>query len=655
MPCVSPRAQRNIRRGAVIAAALWLAASQTHAQRADENAVKSADDAFGTSVGNERIGLYSDFDARGFSPVAAGNIRLEGLYIDNPVGFTSRLVQGSTLRVGIAAQGYPFPAPTGISDYSLRRVGARDVVTLISTLGPFSTAALSIDTQQRVSEAFGFAGGVAYRRDDSLPGSAYDIYATGGVAHWRPTDRWLLQPFYARFDIHGFRPAPLVFTDGTRPPPASPARNMTPEWATGRTRRPIYGAVATFDATEAWTIKAGLFRVQNSADSSHSILLRDVALDGSANAFVAASRDQTFASDSGELRSTWTLAEGPRRHQAHAAVRFRATDRTYGGGAFAALGPIGLYEDASQLPAPAFNFGPLTYDEVRQMTVGLAYQGVWADRGEVRLGVQRADYRKTVRPPGRAEIISSDQPWLYDAALAVRLSSRLAVYAGYTVGLEESPVAPDNAVNRTEAPPALRTSQTDAGLRYALTPAVTVVAGVFEVRKPYFNVDPELVYRELGEVSHRGVELSLAGRPIAGLTVVAGAVLLEGEVAGEAVELGVIGPRPVGLTERRLLLNLDYQPPAHPAFSVDLGLSSTGDRAASGALQPALGGEQLILGGRTTVDLGGRWRFKAGRTRGVLRLQIQNLTDNTDWDVGSSGAFFVTSPRRAMATVTADF
>ncbi|MDZ4373466.1 MAG: TonB-dependent receptor, partial [Phenylobacterium sp.] len=94
--------------------------SAAYAQRADENAVKAAEDAFGTSVGAERIGLYSDSDARGFSPIAAGNIRIEGLYIDNPVGFTSRLAAGSTLRVGIAAQGYPFPAPTGLADYALR-------------------------------------------------------------------------------------------------------------------------------------------------------------------------------------------------------------------------------------------------------------------------------------------------------------------------------------------------------------------------------------------------------------------------------------------------------------------------------------------------------------------------------------------------------
>jgi iron complex outermembrane receptor protein len=184
---------------------------------------------------------------------------------------------------------------------------------------------------------------------------------------------------------------------------------------------------------------------------------------------------------------------------------------------------------------------------------------------------------------------------------------------------------------------------------------MTLVAGVFDVQKPYFNLDPARVYRELGEVRHRGVELSLAGKPVEGLSVVAGAVLLDGEVTGELVELGRIGSRPVGLTERRILMNLDYQLPWTPNLSVDLAMQSTGDRAASGAPQPTLGGEQLILPGRTTLDLGARWRFQLPYARAVARLQVQNVTDNRDYDVGSNGAFNITAPRRVSLSVTADF
>jgi iron complex outermembrane receptor protein len=338
----------------------------------------------------------------------------------------------------------------------------------------------------------------------------------------------------------------------------------------------------------------------------------------------------------------------------HLSVRGRAADRVYGGSVLAQLGPGNLYEDASNLPEPVFAFGPKSQDEVRQTTLGVAYSGAWAERGELRLGLQKVDYQKTTLAPGRPEVVSTDDPWLYDAAVAARITSRLSAYAGYTVGLEESPVAPANAVNRNEAPPALRTSQMDTGIRYRLPAGMTLVAGVFDVQKPYFNLDPARVYRELGEVRHRGVELSLAGSPIEGMSVVAGTVLLDGEVSGELVELGRIGPRPVGLTERRILMNLDYQLPWNPGLSVDLAMQSTGDRAASSAPQAALGGEQLIQPGRTTLDLGGRWRFKVRDARAVARLQVQNVTDNRDWDVTSNGAFIVTAPRRMFLSVTAD-
>ena len=108
-----------------------------HAQRADDNAVKSADDAFGTSVGNENIGLYQPFEVRGFSAVDAGNVRLDGLYFDRQTEPITLLVPSSTMRVGISAQGYLLPAPTGIVDYQLARAGDQARVSPVVGYGPF--------------------------------------------------------------------------------------------------------------------------------------------------------------------------------------------------------------------------------------------------------------------------------------------------------------------------------------------------------------------------------------------------------------------------------------------------------------------------------------------------------------------------------------
>jgi iron complex outermembrane receptor protein len=96
------------------------------------NAIVQAQDAFGITVGDEEIGLYSAGDARGFSPKDAGNLVIEGLYYDQQTYEpTARIIEGSVLRVGLSAQSYPLAAPTGIVDYQLRRPG-RERITSIS-------------------------------------------------------------------------------------------------------------------------------------------------------------------------------------------------------------------------------------------------------------------------------------------------------------------------------------------------------------------------------------------------------------------------------------------------------------------------------------------------------------------------------------------
>src|SRR5262245_5962342 len=92
-------------------------ATVTHGQdRANQNVVTEAEDAFGLNVGRESIGIYNSQDVRGFSPIAAGNVRIDGLYFDpvaqfsNPAGIPSTLLDSVSIKVGLSAQGYPFAA-----------------------------------------------------------------------------------------------------------------------------------------------------------------------------------------------------------------------------------------------------------------------------------------------------------------------------------------------------------------------------------------------------------------------------------------------------------------------------------------------------------------------------------------------------------------
>jgi iron complex outermembrane recepter protein len=88
-------------------------------------------------------------------------------------------------------------------------------------------------------------------------------------------------------------------------------------------------------------------------------------------------------------------------------------------------------------------------------------------------------------------------PLLYNASLNVILGQNLALYTSYTRGLEESGSAPSSAVNRGEAMPASLTEQVDGGLRYAITPRLNLIAGVFQVERPYFNLNSSMFLAHL--------------------------------------------------------------------------------------------------------------------------------------------------------------
>ncbi|QYU68723.1 TonB-dependent receptor [Leptolyngbya sp. 15MV] len=613
----------------------------------------AAADAFGTSVGNEQIGLYNAVDVRGFSPITAGNIRIEGLAVTEHGGFTQRIVSGSTIRVGLTAQGYPFTAPTGIADYFLRNSGNEAVLSPVVSVGPFGTKALEVDAQLPIARDWlSMAAGLSYRYGENFPGEDSTNVQAGGVLRWRPAAGIEIKSFYGRMDLKN-RVIPSVFVAGPYLPPEIERRNFGQEWVQSESERKHFGGVGSAQLSDNWTVRAGLFRWELHQELGLTELYRNVQRDGSAQRSVVAQKDQTAASTSGELRSSYSVDEGTRRHTLHLAARGRDTVRSYGGSTVRDLGPgeIGRRMD---MPEPDFDFGPLSRDDVQQITGGVGYELRWLDVGEFSLGIQKTDYKKSTLIPSRPTLTTKDSPWLYNGTLAVHLTDKLVAYAGYTRGLEESGVAPANAVNRNEAPPALQTSQRDAGLRYAILPRLNLVAGVFDVRKPYFNIDPDRVYRELGIVRHRGIELSLAGQPVKGLSVVAGAVLLDAEVSGEAVDLGIIGPKPVGTTSSFMRANLDYRLPSFEAVSVNLGITSQAGEVASVLQYAEFGGEQLMTEPHTLFDIGARYRFQAAGTPATFRVQVTNLFDSYRWKVGSNSSFRFIDTRRFLFTLAAD-
>jgi iron complex outermembrane receptor protein len=620
------------------------------AQRTQENVVTGASDAFGSAVGTEKIGLYATDDIRGFNPIEAGNARIEGLYFDQQERPSNRLIEGSTMRVGITAQGFPFPAPTGIVDYRLKSTEAEPGLALEierAAYGGFSASAeanIPLDHDRLVLLAT-----AALRRTVQPQGGHMNTRAYAALLRWHPYARAEVTAVFGGFGQFDEDPVLGFFPAGDAlPPQVTRGVFLGQEWDRKSSYTQLGGLIAKLPFGN-WRVDAGVFRSVKVTGSTFSDLIRGVRPDGSvASRTIIADADNVDESISGEVRMSRAFRTGPVVHTLIASARGRAKDRNFGGQASLALGASTIL--APDIRArPTYALGPSDHDRVRQTTLGIGYGLNWPGHGALNMSVSRADYRKTVdfAAPASPDLSVSSTPIVYNFSGSVVLTRRITLFGGYVKGLEESLIAPDIATNRNEAPPAIITEQAEAGVRVAVAPRLTLVAGVFTVKKPYFGLDPALRFGQLGTVDNRGVELSLAGTLLPGLTIVAGTVLLDPRISGDAVASGRIGPRPVGSVRRRSVLNLDWKPAGQTRWSFDYAIESLSSRIGNTS-------NRLVAPARATLALGTRYRTTIGGAAALFRVQVTNVFDEYGWLVSNSGGFTYSPGRTFIAQLAMD-
>src|SRR5688572_22546491 len=177
------------RRSAMVVCALccMLHLVVTSAQRTDENAVTAAEDAFGVTIGRETLGLYTTSSVRGFSPTAAGNARIGGLYFDQVWALNSRLRRTTTIRVGPSAQSYPFPAPTGIVDHSLKIPDTEPSLSLLLSTDEWGGWSVEADAVAPLAaDRLTFGVGAGLFEDEYYDGSDASYRNAGASIRWTP-------------------------------------------------------------------------------------------------------------------------------------------------------------------------------------------------------------------------------------------------------------------------------------------------------------------------------------------------------------------------------------------------------------------------------------------------------------------------------------
>lgn len=582
---------------------------------------------------------------RGFSPIYAGNVRIEGIFIDRQADLNPRLVDGNRVRVGPSAATYPFPAPSGIVDYRLRTPGREAAISALAQANSFGGAMIELDAALPLGSTLSLGLGVSQSHSEYASGNNADIGHLAAIAHWRPTAQSEAKAFWSRTRIVDEDIFPIVFGDGQSTPDRIERRRFLGQhWADVETERFNYGLLGR-TRIAGFAVRGGIFRSVNTVTEGHNIFLQAAPRGTLAGRSVSAYPGREAASTSAELGVAREFGTGAVVHRVQLIARGRMQDRCYGGAQRLAL-PAAPFGEPLYVGRPTFAFASQTDDEVRQWSLGLGYQIEHATLGQISAGLQRVDYRKAVTTPDGPRSVSRDRPWLFNVAAVLNLTRRIALYGSYTRGLEESDVAPEIALNRDEAPPALRTRQIDAGVRTAIG-LVTLIAGAFQIERPSYGVDGAGIFRQLGTVRHRGLELSATGALAPGLKVVAGGTLLRARISGDEVAAGAIGRRPVDVPSRKLIASLDWRPPGSPT-SIDLAIEHIGPNVGDSL-------NRVRVRPITTLDLGVRHRFRLGSSNALFRLQATNLLNQYGWEVAGNNAFIYIQSRQLIARFSMDF
>jgi len=612
---------------------------------AQDNAVRSAADAFGERVGIEQLGLYNEGQVRGFDLQSGGAYRINDAYFVRASPLNDPVLAGVGVRVGVNAARLPYPAPSGVVNYRLREPSATNQLNIGVGLREYATQTVEANgswraDDDRVSLTAGLVVRPYARWAGGNHGEGLDFGVVGRI---KLTETQRLTAFATIYERDYNGDYSFRMLDPALPPNPRQLYNYNPDGARVNARNANLGLLYAGEIG-GWTVDASAFRsIYDLTRADFTVL--SLRADGTGSAALNLTPARTNISDAGELRLSRVFTQGEISHLVSGSLRARRSTVDLASVQSVPIGPVTLRGPTPDAP-PLVWSGTRGKDLTEQITASLGYGLVWADRLQLRLGVHRTRYEKTVDTLAGVTTKGEDQATLYNASVIWSLTPRTSLFASWVTGLEETGVAPLSATNGNEVLPPVESEQRDIGIRQALGENLTLIAAAFEVSRPTMAFRADGSFGLVGEVAHRGVEASLTGRIGERTSIVLGAVGFEAEVTGDLVDAGVIGSAPPGIST--FLANASIERQLSERWSVDAQLNRNGERWADSRntfKTPAV----------TTLNLGLRRRFEIGGRPVVLRMVAANVTNERGYWANPSLLFSGVGPRTVRASVTVTF
>lgn len=602
-------------------------------------------------------GILDAFTIRGF-PYSNGNfgeIAFDGVYgiASNyrvATGYVERIeiIKGpTTLLYGMSPGG----SIGGAINIVPKRAADNDVTEIGADYGSVSQLGTSIDVSRRFGSdrAFGVRFNGGYRAGDTGLDNQHRNAGSGALAlDYRGNG------LKASLDVIGQHeaisaPFRLVHIVPGISVPAAPDghRNISQSWESSRINDGSVLARVSYDVNERLQLFAHVGGGRTRVARVFAITPTLINEAGDVSVFDTNYRFEV-ARSSAEAGGRWNFGTGPLTHRMALSLSgYR--DQLNRGLVNSSITSITNLYDPLPLPfqaipdpasVPKVSSTYLTglslvdtvamLDEALQVTAGFRYQRIRSDNFDSDGAAVTGHYDK-----------GAVSPLL---GIVIRPTPSVSFYANRIDGLSKGDTAPTNATNAGEVLAPYRSTQYEAGVRFARQDfyasfsafQLSKVSGVMS--GAYFGAD--------GEQLNRGLELAIRDEILPGLRLNASAMWLDAKISGSP---NLSGKTPIGVPSWQANLGAEVDVPRISGLTFTSYLTYNGPQYVDAV-------NTQSVPSWTRLDLGMRYRIDRGQYPTTFRLAIRNVMNRRGWAaVDAYGGLAQADPRTILASISIGF
>ncbi|WP_353232755.1 TonB-dependent receptor [Pseudomonas helleri] len=268
-----------------------------------------------------------------------------------------------------------------------------------------------------------------------------------------------------------------------------------------------------------------------------------------------------------------------------------------------------------------------------QLTLGVRRQQVLTDTFSVSTGARTGRYDEAATTPA--------------AALLIKVTDNVSVYANYIEGLSKGATAPMTAANAGDVFAPYKSKQKEVGLKLDLGD-FTHTLSLYEIKRPSSYTDPDTnVFSFGGEQRNRGIEWGFFGAPLNDLRLMGGVAHVDPKLTKTAGGINQ-GKTATGLPKLQGKLGVEWDTPV-----ID-GLTLTAN-ATSVSKQYISADNSQSIPGYTIFDVGTRYTTHLASRPITLRGSVTNVANKAYWGTPLLSSLGLGAPRTVELSASVDF